>query len=111
MFSGQSSCALGGSLRAHNLRSAGDCTTTAHPISLSHSTAYSRPGHRRCTPRPCRTAFNEYQLCVDKRGKGDALCAQRGRDYVTVCPTKWVATWKDQIEAGTSMSVGKEVVK
>ena len=58
-----------------------------------------------------RTAFNEYQLCVEKRGKGDALCAQRGRDYVTVCPTKWISEWKDQAAAGTSMSVGGAFVK
>ena len=37
-----------------------------------------------------RTAFNEYQLCVDKRGKRDLVCQQRGRDYSVVCPQKWV---------------------
>lgn len=39
----------------------------------------------------CRTAFNEYQLCVDKRGKDDKLCLQRGRDYGTLCPQKYVS--------------------
>ncbi len=62
-------------------------------------------------PPPPRTAFNEYQLCVEKRGKADPLCAQRGRDYVTVCPTKWVSDWKDQAAAGMGMSVGTAFVK
>jgi hypothetical protein len=62
------------------------------------------PTHTRRLPRPSprlpslsppplllrRTAINEYQLCVEKRGKGDLLCAQRGRDYATVCPQKWI---------------------
>lgn len=38
-----------------------------------------------------RTAFNEYQLCADKRGKTDTVCLQRGRDYLSVCPEKWVS--------------------
>lgn len=47
-----------------------------------------------CLPLPalvCRTAFNEYQLCVEKRGKTDVTCLQRGRDYVTICPQKAVS--------------------
>lgn len=58
----------------------------------------------------CWTAFNEYQLCVDKRGKRDLVCQQRGRDYSVVCPQKWVSDWKDQTEAGISMSIGKDFV-
>lgn len=54
----------------------------------------------------CWTAFNEFQLCVDKRGERDPLCLQRGRDYTTICPKKWVDDWKDQAEKGASMSVG-----
>ena len=54
----------------------------------------------------CWTAFNEYQLCVDKRGKGDLACLQRGRDYSTVCPDKWIQTFKDQQDAGISLTVG-----
>ena len=54
----------------------------------------------------CWTAFNEYQLCVDKRGKNDLMCLQRGRDYSTVCPEKWVQDFKDQADAGVSMTVG-----
>lgn len=38
-----------------------------------------------------RTAFNEYQLCVDKRGDADSACLQRGRDYDVLCPKKWVS--------------------
>jgi hypothetical protein len=34
------------------------------------------------------------------------MCQQRGRDYTTVCPTKWVEDWKDQTDAGNNMSVG-----
>jgi hypothetical protein len=76
-----------------------------------------RPTARRPRPPPSppaplrrRTAFNEYQLCVDKRSKEDALCLQRGRDYLTLCPAKWVETWKSQAEAGVSMSVGTAFV-
>ena len=59
----------------------------------------------------CWTAFNEYQLCVDRRGRGDLVCLQRGRDYSTVCPEKWVQDFKDQAEAGVSMTVGKAFLK
>jgi len=54
-----------------------------------------------------RTAFNEYQLCVEKRGAEDTLCLQRGRDYTTVCPEKWIENFKDADAKGVSMSVGK----
>jgi hypothetical protein len=27
---------------------------------------------------------------VEKRGRTDASCIQRGRDYTTLCPQKWV---------------------
>ena len=37
----------------------------------------------------CWTALNEYQLCVEKRGRTDASCLQRGRDYGSLCPQKW----------------------
>ena len=46
-------------------------------------------GLSRCCLRG-RTAFNEYQLCTEKRGKTDTVCLQRGRDYLSVCPEKWV---------------------
>jgi hypothetical protein len=59
----------------------------------------------------CWTAFNEYQLCVDKRGKGDLVCLQRGRDYSTVCPEKWVQDFKDQHDAGISMTLGSAFLK
>ena len=59
----------------------------------------------------CRTAINEYQLCVEKRGQADVLCAQRGRDYMTICPNKWVEDIKAQTEEGVSMAVGKVFVK
>ena len=59
----------------------------------------------------CWTAFNEYQLCVDRRGRGDLVCLQRGRDYSTVCPDKWVQDFKDQADAGVSMTVGKAFLK
>lgn len=39
------------------------------------------------------------------------LCAQRGRDYMTICPNKWVDDIKSQTEEGVSMSVGKVFVK
>ena len=58
-----------------------------------------------------RTAFNEYQLCVDKRGKADLLCLQRGRDYTSICPAKWIETWKGYAADGVSMSVGTAFVK
>jgi hypothetical protein len=57
---------------------------------------------------PCRTAFNEYQLCVEKRDRKDPLCLQRGRDYSTICPVKWIESYKDALDKGISMSVGKE---
>jgi hypothetical protein len=59
----------------------------------------------------CWTSFNEYQLCVDKRGKNDLMCLQRGRDYSTVCPEKWVQDFKDQADAGVSMTVGTAFLK
>ena len=59
----------------------------------------------------CWTTFNEYQLCVEKRGRGDLACLQRGRDYSTVCPEKWVQDFKDQADAGISMTVGKAFLK
>jgi len=46
--------------------------------------------HLSASRTSCRTAFNEYQLCVEKRGRTDASCIQRGRDYSTLCPQKWV---------------------
>lgn len=55
----------------------------------------------------CWTAFNEYQLCVEKRGEKDATCVQRGRDYSTLCPQKMVEAWKEHAAEGKSMSVGK----
>jgi hypothetical protein len=48
---------------------------------------------------------------VDKRGKTDILCLQRGRDYATVCPEKWVDDYKTQFDSGISMSVGTAFVK
>ncbi len=63
------------------------------------------------SPHGCRTAFNEYQLCVEARGRNDLTCLQRGRDYATVCPDKWVDDWKSDLEKGVSMSVGKAFVK
>ena len=58
------------------------------------------------TVRLRRTAFNEYQLCVDKRGREDAVCLQRGRDYTSICPEKWVESWRDAATKGVGMSVG-----
>lgn len=58
----------------------------------------------------CWTAFNEYQLCVEKRGRHDALCLQRGRDYSTICPSKWVENYVDSAERGVSMSVGTAIL-
>ena len=52
--------------------------------------------------------MNEYQLCVEKRGKSDVACLQRARDYSSVCPAKWVEDWKSQQEEGRSMLVGKD---
>ncbi len=48
---------------------------------------------------------------MDKRGKDDLLCMQRGRDYNVVCPDKWVEDWKDAVQAGNSMSVGTAFIK
>ncbi len=75
----------------------------ASPARLARLSLPSRPVRR--------TAFNEYQLCVEKRGRGDLLCLQRGRDYSTVCPEKWVEDWKDQTEAGVNMSVGNAFIR
>lgn len=58
----------------------------------------------------CWTAFNEYQLCAEKRGKDDLTCLQRGRDYTSVCPEHWVAKWKEDEDKGVSLSVGKGFV-
>lgn len=44
---------------------------------------------------------------MEKRGRQDVLCLQRGRDYSTVCPVKWLEEWKEQTDAGNNMSVGK----
>lgn len=57
---------------------------------------------------PRRTAINEYQLCVEKRGREDASCVQRGRDYASLCPQKWVEDWKEQNGKGIGMTLGKE---
>jgi len=55
--------------------------------------------------------LNEFQLCVDKRGRGDVVCAQRGRDYLAVCPAKWVDDIKSSAESGAALSVGNVFVK
>ncbi len=39
------------------------------------------------------------------------MCLQRGRDYSTVCPEKWVEDWKGELEKGVSMSVGTAFIK
>jgi len=57
----------------------------------------------------CWTAINEYQACVEHRGKDE--CGQLGRTYASLCPQKWVSDWKAQTEAGVSMSVGKAFVE
>lgn len=79
----------------------------ARPVAAASGCASLAPSPH----SPCRTAFNEYQLCVDKRGKTDLLCLQRGRDYTAICPAKWIETWKGHADAGISMSVGAEYVK
>ena len=33
-------------------------------------------------------------------------CLQRGRDYSTVCPQKWVDDWKQQASEGRNLTVG-----
>ncbi len=48
---------------------------------------------------------------MDKRGSSDLLCLQRGRDYSTICPEKWVEDWKAETEKGINMSVGKVFIK
>jgi hypothetical protein len=80
----------------------------------SPSLPQNPPPHHSSTPLPPRarrTAFNEYQLCVERRGKEDIQCLQRGRDYSTVCPEKWVEDWKGDLERGVSMSVGTAFIK
>ena len=58
-----------------------------------------------------RTALNEYQLCVEKRGKEDPSCVQRGRDYGSMCPQKWVEDWKGDVAKGIGMTVGKDFME
>ena len=38
----------------------------------------------------CWQTMNEYQVCVEQRGKEDVSCLQRARDYSSVCPAKWI---------------------
>jgi hypothetical protein len=41
-----------------------------------------------------------------QRGAQDPSCLQRARDYVTVCPAKWIEDWKSQAEEGRNLTVG-----
>ena len=51
--------------------------------------------------------MNEYQLCIEKRGREDPSCVQRGRDYGSMCPQKWVEDWKEATGKNVGMTVGK----
>ena len=51
--------------------------------------------------------MNEYQLCVEKRGREDPSCVQRGRDYGSMCPQKWVEDWKEATSKNVGMTGGK----
>lgn len=105
--------------KSHHRAGDYDCTpskewveATAAVLKASNTTP-TRPDRRFPNTNQannCWTAFNEYQLCVDKRGDKDALCLQRGRDYSTLCPEKWVDEYKESISSGTSMSVGTKVL-
>ncbi len=55
---------------------------------------------------PRRQAINEYQVCAYQKGAQDAECLQRGRDYSTVCPQKWIEDWKAQASEGRNLTVG-----
>jgi cytochrome c oxidase subunit 6b len=59
----------------------------------------------------CWTAFQEYNLCVDKRGYDDLLCRQRGRDYTSLCPENWIAGWKEQAAKGTLPGIGTHFIE
>ncbi len=50
--------------------------------------------------------MNEYQVCVQKRGEEDLACMQRARDYLSICPSKWVSDWKSQSEEGVNLTIG-----
>jgi hypothetical protein len=124
----------GGSPTRTRRRTAGACSVV--PVQL-----WSCAHHDACVtrvPLAYRTAFNEYQLCAEKRGKDDLTCLQRGRDYTSVCPEHWVscglsmaqkflheslcltvvlcfcsrqvAKWKEDEDKGVSLSVGKGFV-
>ena len=60
------------------------------------------------TPRVSRQSVNEYQMCVKELGDSNPRCLQRARDYNTVCPKDWIATWKGHVEAGNHMTVGTQ---
>lgn len=65
-----------------------------------HHQQTSRRALTRCLfPFP-RQSINEYQVCVYQRGAQDPACLQRGRDYATICPQKWIEDWKSQAEEG-----------
>ena len=38
----------------------------------------------------CWQTMNEFQVCAEQKGKGDVACLQKARDYLSVCPQKWV---------------------
>ena len=69
--------------------------------------AHPPPPHLLPARPPRRQAINEYQVCVYQKGAQDAACLQRGRDYNTVCPLKWIEDWKAQAEEGRNLTVGK----
>jgi Cytochrome oxidase c subunit VIb len=73
--------------------------------SRTHETRVDRRFPNTNQANNCWTAFNEYQICVEKRGRDDSVCLQRGRDYAAVCPQKWVEEWKDQLASGKAMFV------
>jgi hypothetical protein len=61
----------------------------------------SRPAWVLCFWGCRRTALNEWQLCTAKFGSTKAKeCFQRFRDWNTVCPEGWVASYKESAEAG-----------
>ncbi len=57
---------------------------------------------------PLRQTVNEYQMCIKELGATNPRCLQRARDYMSVCPSSWVAQWQGHVEAGNHMTVGTD---
>eukprot|EP01127_Copromyxa_protea_P014241 TRINITY_DN3927_c0_g1_i1.p2 TRINITY_DN3927_c0_g1~~TRINITY_DN3927_c0_g1_i1.p2 ORF type:complete len:100 (+),score=20.76 TRINITY_DN3927_c0_g1_i1:34-333(+) len=47
----------------------------------------------------CWAAYVQHKICVAKKGEDDKDCMLNKAMYTTLCPSSWIETWDEQVEA------------